>query len=122
QLASLSQTQSFLAPGSGTLHDSLGNLLNQMQTLTAQPDNPTQRQLVVSAANDVTTQMNATVNNLQQQQAGLISQANTDASSINTLTTQIAKLNQQIHDSTIDGQDTNSLLDQHDQAVSNPSQ
>jgi flagellar hook-associated protein 1 len=122
QLDGMNQVQSFLATGSGTLHDSLANLINDMEALTAQPDDPTQRQQILSDANDVATQLNATVNSLQQQQNGLISQASTYASSINALTTQIAQLNQQIHDATISGQDANSLLDQRDQAVDSLSQ
>jgi flagellar hook-associated protein 1 len=122
QLDTLNQVQSFLATGTGTLHDSLANFLNDLEALTAQPNDPTQRQLVLSDANDVATQLNATVDNLQQQQTGLIGQANSYTSSINTLTTQIAQLNQQIHDATIAGQDANGLLDQRDQAVANLSQ
>jgi flagellar hook-associated protein 1 len=122
QLDSLSQVQSFLATGSGTLHDSLANLFSDLEALTTQPDSTILRQQVLSDANAVTTQLNATANNLQQVQNGLANQANTFTSSINTLTAQIAQLNQQIHDATISGQDANSLLDQRDQALANLSQ
>jgi flagellar hook-associated protein 1 FlgK len=122
QLDSLNQVQSFLATGTGTLHDSLGNLLNDLEALTAQPSDPTMRQQVLADANSVATQMNATVNSLQQVQTGLVGQANTYTSSINALTAQIGQLNQQIHDATIQGQDANPLLDQRDQAVSSLSQ
>jgi len=117
QLDGLNQLQSYLATGSGTLHDALGNLFTQLESLSTQPGDPTQRQLVLSAANDVTTQLNATVTNLQQMSSSLVDQANTHVSAINALTTQIAQLNQQIHDGTIAGADTNGLLDQRDQAL-----
>ncbi|HWY85574.1 MAG TPA: flagellar hook-associated protein FlgK, partial [Gemmataceae bacterium] len=117
QLDGLNQLQSYLATGSGTLHDALGNLFTQLESLSTQPGDPTQRQLVLSAANDVTTQLNATVANLQQMSSSLVDQANTHVSAINALTTQIAQLNQQIHDGTIAGADTNGLLDQRDQAL-----
>ena len=72
QLDGLNQVQSFLATGDGTLHDSLGDLLNDLETLTSQPNDPTQRQQVLADANAVTSQLNATVNNMQQLQAGLV--------------------------------------------------
>ncbi len=122
QLDGLSQVQSFLATGTGTLHDSLVNFLSDLQSLTTQPDDTVLRQQVLSDANAVTTQLNATANNLQQVQSGLISQANSYTASVNTLTAQIAQLNQQIHDATIGGQNANTLLDQRDQAVANLAQ
>jgi flagellar hook-associated protein 1 len=122
QLDSLNQVQTFLATGTGTLHDSLTGLFNDLESLTTQPNDPTQRQQVISDANTVTAQLNATADNLQQLQSGLVSQASTYTASINTLTAQIAQLNQQIQDATIQKQDANALLDQRDQAVSNLSQ
>jgi flagellar hook-associated protein 1 FlgK len=122
QLNGLNQLQSFLATGSGSLHDALGNLFTQLEALSPQPDDPTQRQPVLSAANDVTTQLNGTVDNLNQLSSGLYDQGKTQVDTINTLTAQIAQLNQQIHDGTVGGGDTNGLLDQRDQAVANLSQ
>ena len=122
QLDRLNQLQSYLATGSGTLHDALGNLFTQLESLSTQPGDPTQRQLVLSAANDVTTQLNATVSNLQQMSSGLVDQANTHVSAINALTNQIAQLNQQIHDGTVSRADINGLLDQRDQALASLAQ
>src|SRR5271165_1815423 len=48
QLSGLNQLQSYLATGTGTLHDALGNLFTQLETLTTNPADPTQRQVVVS--------------------------------------------------------------------------
>ena len=123
QLSGLNQVQSFLTTGSGTLHDSLADMLNDLETLTTEPDNPTQREQVLSDANSVATQLNSTAANLHQVQSGLATQANTYVSSINTLTTQIAQLNQQIQSATFSGQNANMILDQHrDEAVANLSQ
>jgi flagellar hook-associated protein 1 FlgK len=117
QLDGLNQLQSYLATGSGTLHDALGNLFSQLEALSTNPGDPTQRQVTLSAASDVTTQLNATINNLQQMSSGLVDQANTHVSAINNLAGQIASLNQQIHDATVAGGATNGLLDQRDQAL-----
>ncbi len=122
QLSGLNQVQSFLTTGSGTLHDSLADMLNDLETLTTEPDNPTQREQVLSDANSVATQLNSTAANLHQVQSGLATQANTYVSSINTLTTQIAQLNQQIQSATFSGQNANMILDQRDEAVANLSQ
>src|SRR5205085_1847254 len=97
QLDGLNQLQSYLATGKGTLHDALGNLFSQLEALSTNPGDPTQRQITLAAANDVTTQLNATVNNLQQMKSGLVDQADTHLRAINSLTSQIASLNQQIH-------------------------
>lgn len=117
KLDGLNQLQSFLATGSGTLHDALGNLFTQLEALGAQPGDPTQRQIVVSAAHAVTTQLNATVANLQQMSDGLAQQAQAHVAAINTLSTRIAQLNQEIHRSTVAGLATNGLQDQRDQAL-----
>lgn len=122
QLSGLDQVQTFLATGPGTLHDSLANLLSDLETLTTQPDNPTERQQVIADANAVATQLNATAGSMQQLQSSLVGQATTYTSQINTLTAQIAQLNGQIQASTAAGQNVNALLDQRDQAVSNLSQ
>jgi len=122
QLDGLNQLQNFLITGSGTLHDNLENLFNQLTTLTAAPDDPTQRQVVVSAASAVTSQLNDTEANLQQMSASLVPQAQTYVNSINTLTSQIAQLNQQIQQATLSGANTNGYQDQRDQAIASLAQ
>jgi flagellar hook-associated protein 1 FlgK len=117
QLDGLNQLQTFLATGSGTLHDALGNLFTQLEALSTEPSDPTQRQVVLSAAADVTNQLNGTEANIAQMTGSLSQQAAAHVDAINGLTAQIAQLNQQIHDATISGADTNGLLDQRDQAL-----
>jgi flagellar hook-associated protein FlgK len=118
QLSTLNQLQSFLATGTGTLHDNLVNLFTQLESLSANPSDPTQQQVVVTAANAVTTQLNGAVNNIDQLNSSLLQQANTTVGSINTLTSQIAQLNQQIGSASVTGGDANILMDQRDAAVS----
>jgi flagellar hook-associated protein 1 FlgK len=122
QLDGLNQLQSYLGTGTGTLDDALGNLFTQLQALSTQPDDPTQRQLVLGAANDVTTQLNTTMANLNTLSSGTIAQANTDTNTINGLTSQIAQLNQQISEATAGTEAADGLMDQRDQAISSLSQ
>ncbi len=122
QLNGLNQLQTYLATGSGTLHDSLVNLFSDLETLSANPSDPTQRALVMSDANDVAYQLNSTTSNIDQMSAGLLQQAQSYTDNINALTTQIAQLNQQIQTAQTSGQDVNALLDTRDQAVANLSQ
>ena len=122
QLDGLNQLQSFLATGTGTLHDALGNLFTQLEALSANPGDPIQRQVMLSAANDVATRLNEAAGNLTQMSGSLAAQAQTQTASINGLTSQIAQLNQQIHAATLAGSATNGLLDQRDQALASLSQ
>ncbi len=122
QLDGLNQLQSYLATGPGTLDDALGNLFSQLEALTTQPGDSTQRQVVLSAANDVATQMNQAVSNINQMKSGLLDQTKSHLDALNALSAQIATLNQQIHQGTIGGANVNGLLDQRDQAVSNLAQ
>ncbi len=122
QLDGLNQLQTYLATGPGTLDDALGNLFSQLEALTTQPGDSTQRQVVLSAANDVANQMNQAVSNINQMKSGLLDQTNTQVDALNALSAQIATLNQQIHQGTIGGGNVNGLLDQRDQAVSDLAQ
>ncbi len=117
QLDGLDQLQSYLATGSGTLHDSLSNLFTQLSALSTKPDDVVQRQVTLAAANDVTTQLNQTIDNIDTMGTGLRDQATSQANAINALTAQIADLNQKIHDGNVAGADVNGLLDLRDQSL-----
>jgi len=116
-LDGLSQLQSFLAPGEGSLYDSLQRFFNEAEKLSAAPDDLTQRRIVLSAARSLTDRLNATVDGLQRMGDELITEAKTDVSRVNALTDQIAKLNQRIHDGAAVGLPVNDLLDQRDRSV-----
>jgi flagellar hook-associated protein 1 FlgK len=118
QLNGLNQLQTYLPTGTGSLDDALGNLFTQLEALTTQPGDSTQRQIVVAAANNVAQQLNQTVASINQMQGGLVDQTHTQLDTVNNLTAQIAALNQQIHQGTLGGANVNGLLDQRDQAVS----
>lgn len=122
ELDGLNQLQSFLATGTGTLHDALANLFTQLEALSTNPSDQTQRQVMLSAANDVANRLNEADGNLNQTSTGLAAQAQTQTTAINGFTSQIARLNEQIHAATLGGSATNALLDQRDQALAGLSQ
>lgn len=122
QLDGLNQLQTFLATGTGTLHDSLISLFSDLATLSSQPDSETQRAVVLADAGQVANQLNATVGNIDQMSGNLQQQAQLYTGQINSLTGQIAQLNQQIQTGSAGGQDVNALLDNRDQAVNSLSQ
>jgi flagellar hook-associated protein 1 FlgK len=122
QLNGLNQLQSFLATGSGTLHDSLVSLFSDMNTLSSEPSSLSQRSVVLNDASQVASQLNATVSQIDQMSGNLLQQAQSYTQQVNSLTSQIAQLNQQIQTGTAAGQDVNSMLDSRDQDISSLSQ
>ena len=75
-----SQLQTLLAPGAGSLDDSLANFFNAAQTLSANPDDPTLRQSFLSAASGLTGQLNTASTAKSTQLSGSLAHAS--ASSI----------------------------------------
>ena len=122
QLDGLNQLQAYLAPGAGSLNDTLANFFNAAEQLSAQPDDLTQRRVFLAAANDLTNGLNSTAANLKQMGSDLGGQAKTLIAQVNSLATQIGQLNQQIHDTTATGGAANNLMDQRDDAISQLSQ
>jgi flagellar hook-associated protein 1 len=122
QLNGLNQLQTLLAPGTGSLDDALTNFFNTAQTLSANPDDLTERQVFLSSASAVTNGLNEAANGVDQISSGLVTQAQSSIGQVNTLASQIADLNQQIYAANALGQQDNGLLDQRDAAISNLSQ
>jgi flagellar hook-associated protein 1 FlgK len=117
QLDGMRQVQNTVLTGDGSIGDLLTTFFNQVQQLAAQPDDPTQRQVVVSTASALTGRINDMANsidalraNLQQQIPGVVAQ-------INSLSTQIASENQNIQRISLQGGNVNELLDQRDQDI-----
>jgi flagellar hook-associated protein 1 FlgK len=122
QLTGLNQLQTLLAPGTGSLDSALSNFFNTAQTLSANPDDLTERQVFLSSASDMTNGLNEASNGIDQLSASQVTQAQSSIAQVNTLTAQIAQLNQQIYAATGAGQSANQLLDQRDGAISSLSQ
>ncbi len=117
RLDGLNQLQAALAPGTGSLHDLLEKFFNEAQTLTTQPDNLAQRSVVLSTANALADSLNNTADDLNRFRSELVERTRTSIDTVNSLISQIAQLNQKIHDGAAIGNPTNELLDQRDQLV-----
>lgn len=117
QLTAMQQLESSLTGDDGSIHDRLEAFFNQLEQLSAKPDDSTLRQGVLGSAAALTDQLNATAsqfdgirNGLDQQIAGIVKE-------INPIARQIADLNGQIQRAQASGVDPNDLLDQRDQLV-----
>src|SRR5689334_6777086 len=85
QLDGVNQLQTYLAPGEGSLYDSVSKFFSAAEDLSNQPDSLTQRQVFLLAANDMTDRLNSLTDNLNQMHTDLLSQAKTDVDQVNTL-------------------------------------
>ena len=119
QLNGMQQVQTMLSPGTGSLNDLLQNFFNQAGQLSANPSDPTQRQVFLSAATSLANGLNGLANSLSTLQSGVTQQAQQAVASANTILPQIATLNGQIQSATLSGQQPNDLMDQRDQLISN---
>jgi flagellar hook-associated protein FlgK len=117
QLTAMQQVQAHLAPQSGSLHDLMENFFNQLDQLASQPTDTAQRGVVLQTARQLTDGFNTAVNDLGDMEKGLDDQMKQIVSQANSITPQIAQLNQQIEQATIQGQNPNDLLDQRGQLI-----
>lgn len=116
-LDGLTQLQAYLAPGDGTVHDLLNKFFDSAEQLSTQPADLAQRRVVLSNAAALADQVTSLHQQFGQLATGFESQAKQATDSITTLAKNIAQLNQQIHDTIVQGSGANDLLDRRDQAL-----
>jgi len=115
-LSSTSTSASSTALGSA-----VNSFFNSLSTLEGSPGDASARQAVLTAANNLTSAFNSASNQLGQVSTGLDQQVGTTVGQINSLTTTIASLNQQI--ATISpNADAGTLEDQRQLAITQLSQ
>jgi flagellar hook-associated protein FlgK len=117
QLNTLQQVQTDLNPSSGSINTGIEQFFNDVNQLTSNPSDTTDRTVVISDAQNLANKFNSLSSSLSQAQSGLDSQLSGTVSSINTLAQQIAQLNGQIQVAAAAGATPNDLLDQRDQLV-----
>jgi flagellar hook-associated protein 1 len=106
---------------STALGTAVDSFFNSLSTLEGNPANASTRQAVLTAANNLTSAFNSAANQLGQVSSGLDQQVGTTVGQINSLTTTIASLNQQI--ATISpNADAGTLEDQRQLAIAQLSQ
>jgi flagellar hook-associated protein 1 len=109
------------AIGSSTngVSGALTSFFNSWQTLSSDPTSTSNRQQVLAQAQNLASSLNSTATQLNVLNGNVNTQINGTVTTINSLTSQIAQLNQTIVVQTADngGQPPNSLLDQRDQLL-----
>jgi flagellar hook-associated protein 1 FlgK len=97
----------------------LSAFFNSWQTLSTDPTSTTDRQQVISQAQTLAGSITSTATTLNQLTGNVNTQIQGTVTSVNSLATQIAQLNQSIQAQTADnaGQPPNDLLDQRDQLI-----
>jgi len=95
-LGPLQQVQSMFSGASSGIGAAISNFFDSLQQLSTNPTDPSLREGVLTAADNMANAFNTTANNLQTQRTNLDLNVTQDVGQINTLTAQIAQLDGQI--------------------------
>ncbi|MGZ5267105.1 MAG: flagellar hook-associated protein FlgK, partial [Caldimonas sp.] len=120
--AQLQQLENVFQLGEAGLGYSAQQMFNAFVDVANKPQDASARQTALARVGDLASRFSTASGQLDTLQAGVTGQLRTSVASINSLTTQIASLNQQIANVQGTGHAPNSLLDQRDQAISDLSQ
>lgn len=128
RLTALNTIQALFTPDSGSSSSTAGDIgsditsfFSSLSSLEANPTVSSDRQAVLSAAKTLAGDISNAAGSLNSQRSALDQEAAGVASQVNSLTTTIAQLNQQIRSSSPNG-DAGTLEDQRDEDVSQLSQ
>jgi flagellar hook-associated protein 1 FlgK len=118
------QIDNIVGTTAGGLSTAVQSYYSAWSTVANNPTSTAARQALLSAAQSVAAAFQSTSSQLQGLNTNINSNITADVSQINSISTSIAALNQQIVVGTADsgGQPPNDLVDQRDQLVSNLSQ
>ncbi|MBW4051715.1 MAG: flagellar hook-associated protein FlgK [Proteobacteria bacterium] len=111
------QVDNMLSDSSTGLPATLQSFVNSLQTVATTPTSTAARQALLSQAQALAQQLTSYDSQISQFGAQLETQVSGDVSQINTITANIASLNQQIATASSAGQTPNQLLDQRDQLI-----
>jgi flagellar hook-associated protein 1 FlgK len=106
-----------LSDSSTGLTASLQSFINALQTAATTPTSTAARQALLSQAQALAQQITSYDSQIAQLGTQLESQLSGDVAQINTITSNIASLNQQIATASSAGQTPNQLMDQRDQLI-----
>lgn len=116
----MSQVQTLFNETAGTgLQTPISNFFSSLQQLATNPSNSSLRVGVISAAQNLSTAFNQASSALTTQQSDLNQSVQQSVSQVNSYTTQVAQLNNQITGLTESGQDPSALIEQRDVALQN---
>jgi flagellar hook-associated protein 1 FlgK len=117
RLDKLKQLEGTLPTGESGLGYAASAVLNAYVDVANQPQDTSARQVVLARAQDLVSRLNNAGSQLNDLQSGVIADMTTTVSQINSLTTQIANVNQEIAKFTGVGHQPNDLLDKRDELV-----
>jgi flagellar hook-associated protein 1 len=122
-LGAMQQVQSLIGNAQGgPLETAINGFFDSLTQLTSDPSNPSIRQNVLTAGQNVAAEFNRLSTNLNQTRAQLDQQVSGATDSVNQLTSQIAALNPQIALLQASGQNAGTLEDQRTQLINQLSQ
>ncbi|MBV8602950.1 MAG: flagellar hook-associated protein FlgK [Candidatus Eremiobacteraeota bacterium] len=122
QQSQLNAAQATISEPNGGVNDAYTAFQSSIQQLQAQPSDPSVRAGVISSAQQLVNAISTTGNSLQQQEANVFQQAQTQVTQINTILDEIAQLNGQIRASHAAGDNPNTFQDQRDHLIDQLSQ
>ncbi len=118
RLQSLRQLESTFLPGDSSLGSLLTGFFNELEALTSHPEDLTQRTIVMKRAGELTDRFNSLTGELNQMHSGVDKQLQATVSEINDVTTEIARLNDEIQRAELQGQQANAPRDIRDELLS----
>jgi flagellar hook-associated protein 1 FlgK len=110
-LTQLQQLQTQFGSSTTGIGADISKFFNSLQQLSPDPSNLALRQGVLTAAGNLATDFNTTANNLQTQRGNIDLTVTQSVSEVNSLTTQIAAVDQQIQRLQNVNQDASTLVD-----------
>ena len=110
-LTELQQIQTQFGSASSGIGADISNFFNSLQQLAPDPSNLALRQGVLTAAGNLATDFNTAANNLHTQRGNLDLEVEQSVGGVNTLTKQIASVDQQISALQNAGQNAGTLVD-----------
>jgi flagellar hook-associated protein 1 FlgK len=122
QYNSLQQVQGVFSNPTAGIGADFTSFFNSINQLSTDPASLPDRQAVLTAAQNLTSDFNSTEQSLDTIQSGLNQTVAQNVTQINTLTQQIAQLNQQVGEMQKLGQDPGNLGDQETQLIQQLSQ
>ncbi len=117
QLEQLQQMQTQFGSSSSGIGADISNFFNSLMQLSPDPSNLALRQSVLTAAGNLATDFNNAANSLETQSSNLNLSVVEDVSQVNSLTSQLASIDQQISRLENANEDAGTLVDQQTNLV-----
>ena len=115
--AYMQRLESLFPGGENGLGAVVSDMLNSFSDISNAPTDLTARAVVLARADEMARRFRSTSEALNELRLGTLEQLRNDATTINSLASQIAKVNEKIALATGSGQTPNDLLDQRDQLI-----